>query len=330
MNNKESLCEIVQDILPLYVDDICSPSSREMVQNHIAECEDCKAKLKCLKETELTMVVEKERNNILQHHAKREKTAAWKAGIIISVLLFIPVMLAVIFAAAGYVDIGTVLVLTSAMILTAAFIVIPLLSKEKKFVKMILVSTGAIILIELFMSIFFHGGSFVQIAVSTVFGISVVFFPFVVKGVEWPELLASRKGFIVMIWDTIWLYLTVLAITLVERDYEGCKTGMVVSTIFIVFGWIVYFIIKRKTLNNWMKASLISVILGFLVVFGNDIIDLALTGKKHLQIMDINLADWVSESSASANINFLVFVGMMLTGIILRIIARRRMKKNVE
>ena len=327
MNNREMKCEIVQDILPLYVDGVCSPSSREMVKNHIAECELCKAELDRLKDMEFMMIVENERNNVLQHHAKREKTAAWKAGVIISVLLFIPIMIAVILATAGYLDIGTVLVLTSAMILTAAFIVIPLLSKEKKFAKVILVSTGAIILIELFMSIFFKGGSFVQVAVSTVFGISVVFFPFVVKSVDLPEFMTNRKGLIVMCWDTVWLYLTVLAITLVERDYKGCRTGMVVSTFFVMFGWIIYFIIKKNTLNKWMKASLISVILGFLVAFGNDIINLALTGKKHLQMMDINLGDWVTASSVSANINFVVFIGMMITSVILWVVGRKRMKK---
>lgn len=35
-------CKIVQDLLPLYVEDICSPSSREYVEQHISKCDMCR------------------------------------------------------------------------------------------------------------------------------------------------------------------------------------------------------------------------------------------------------------------------------------------------
>ena len=39
MKNK---CEIVQDLLPLYVDGCCTQSSRELVEEHLKECSACK------------------------------------------------------------------------------------------------------------------------------------------------------------------------------------------------------------------------------------------------------------------------------------------------
>lgn len=324
MDNKEDLCEIVQDILPLYVDGICSASSRKMIKNHLAECDSCKEELRRLQDMEVVEAIEKERNMVLQHHAKKERTAAWKAGIIIAVLLFIPVMITSILTAAGKLDIGTVLVLTSAMILTGAFIVIPLLSKNKKFAKMILVSTGAIVLIELFMSIFFNGGSFIQIAVPTIFGISVVFFPFVVKSAELPEFFANQKSFLVMCWDTLWLYLTILAITLVEQNYKNCKTGMVVSTFFIIFAWVYYFILRNKSLNSWRKAGLIAALSGFIAAFANDVIQYVLEGKSHIQIIDVNFSDWTKASSLNANICLIALAVMVIIGVILWIIGTRR------
>ena len=36
-------CEIVQDLLPLYVDDACSKSSAAMVKEHLESCPECKA-----------------------------------------------------------------------------------------------------------------------------------------------------------------------------------------------------------------------------------------------------------------------------------------------
>lgn len=39
MKNK---CDIVQDLLPLYVDGCCTQSSRELVEEHLQECAACK------------------------------------------------------------------------------------------------------------------------------------------------------------------------------------------------------------------------------------------------------------------------------------------------
>ena len=36
-------CDIVRDILPLYVDGACSEASAEMVKEHLNACADCNA-----------------------------------------------------------------------------------------------------------------------------------------------------------------------------------------------------------------------------------------------------------------------------------------------
>lgn len=42
-------CDTAQDLMPLYVDDVLSPSSRELVEEHLAGCENCAARLEQLK-----------------------------------------------------------------------------------------------------------------------------------------------------------------------------------------------------------------------------------------------------------------------------------------
>ena len=46
-------CSVIQDLMPSYVDEICSQDSRELVQEHVAECEQCKAKLEQMKNTQI-------------------------------------------------------------------------------------------------------------------------------------------------------------------------------------------------------------------------------------------------------------------------------------
>lgn len=38
-------CEIIEDLLPLYVDNVCSPQSRQAVEQHLRACEKCRSAL---------------------------------------------------------------------------------------------------------------------------------------------------------------------------------------------------------------------------------------------------------------------------------------------
>lgn len=35
-------CNVIRDLLPLYLDQVCSEESKDMIENHLAECEDCR------------------------------------------------------------------------------------------------------------------------------------------------------------------------------------------------------------------------------------------------------------------------------------------------
>ncbi|MCL2409652.1 MAG: zf-HC2 domain-containing protein [Oscillospiraceae bacterium] len=43
-------CKIVKDLLPLYHDGVCSNESSAMVEEHLAECDSCKAELQSMDE----------------------------------------------------------------------------------------------------------------------------------------------------------------------------------------------------------------------------------------------------------------------------------------
>ena len=43
-------CRIIEDLLPLYVDDVCSAESRKLVNEHLSECPRCLEKLKAMQE----------------------------------------------------------------------------------------------------------------------------------------------------------------------------------------------------------------------------------------------------------------------------------------
>ncbi|HAV90951.1 MAG TPA: hypothetical protein DCW44_06735 [Eubacterium sp.] len=48
----EKRCRIVQDLLPMYIDELCSDESKELVEEHLRTCDDCKRVLESMKEGE--------------------------------------------------------------------------------------------------------------------------------------------------------------------------------------------------------------------------------------------------------------------------------------
>ena len=65
---KNTPCEVIKDLLPLYVDDVCSEKSKAIIEEHLAECEGCRNYLSSLKgelppvigEAEVTEIQESE------------------------------------------------------------------------------------------------------------------------------------------------------------------------------------------------------------------------------------------------------------------------------
>lgn len=89
MNNKIN-CEVVKDLLPLYADEICSESSRELVKEHIADCENCRQELEDYRyNTGLPEIDEKE---AIKKFSKKIKNSNLKK-IVISVVLCLCVIL---------------------------------------------------------------------------------------------------------------------------------------------------------------------------------------------------------------------------------------------
>lgn len=43
-------CKIIEDLLPLYIDDVCSAESRKMVEEHLSGCPGCLGKLKAMQD----------------------------------------------------------------------------------------------------------------------------------------------------------------------------------------------------------------------------------------------------------------------------------------
>ena len=48
-NNTTLPCEVVNDILPLYIDNLTSPVTNTLIENHLNSCESCNKKYLSMK-----------------------------------------------------------------------------------------------------------------------------------------------------------------------------------------------------------------------------------------------------------------------------------------
>ena len=75
-------CNVIKDLLPLYVDDCCSEESSRLVREHLNECEDCQRAY-------AAMCHKSEWKQTKTPAMKLRRVSDWKASILQSFLLFI-------------------------------------------------------------------------------------------------------------------------------------------------------------------------------------------------------------------------------------------------
>lgn len=85
---EKKMCEIVGDLMPLYVDDVCSEKSKQLIERHLEECESCKQLLETMK-LEVNIPTNKEQSLEDVKIIKKVKKRIWIERIVIAVLVLI-------------------------------------------------------------------------------------------------------------------------------------------------------------------------------------------------------------------------------------------------
>lgn len=90
-------CEIIKDLLPLYLDGVCSNDSRAAVEEHLASCDNCKAELQAM---QTTIPIGNAGQNLKEAEAVKNLSRKWKKGMAKSLIKGILIAVAAIVALA--------------------------------------------------------------------------------------------------------------------------------------------------------------------------------------------------------------------------------------
>lgn len=87
-SDKNNICNIVKDLLPLYLEELCSEDSRSYVEAHLAQCESCRNSCSLLKRTDLTA----DATETQEINAFKKLKSYFSGQMSISYLLFLAVL----------------------------------------------------------------------------------------------------------------------------------------------------------------------------------------------------------------------------------------------
>lgn len=296
MENKESVCDIVQDLLPLYHDGVVSDNSRKFVEEHLAGCEKCQNTLKMLDDEETETELYNEAGSVLSEHYKKEQRLGLRIGVIFAGIFLLPVLIALFLTIPGYSDLKTDAVLAASMLLVTCMIVVPLISKTKKFVRVFISSVLALLLVVFLVEMLYDGGNiiaFIKTAVSTIFGLSFFFAPVVVRQIDLIPSLKNKKVLLVISWDTLWFYLMLVGDLI---GYKNKSEALGNGTAFVVLVWVIFLLTRYLRVNPLIKTGLIISATGIWAAVGNAAGYVTISVKEgsfldiHTQILAVSLS----------------------------------------
>lgn len=261
MTDKKLPCDVVQDLLPLYVDGVCSADSRQLVDAHLAECDDCRRVLADLQESETEVAFHADAKAVIRAHNKHQSKTALALGVLISVFLtgVMGVMLYVTLK--GWSDWQTTITVGASLLFLAGLTAVPLLASSKRLTKAIVFSTLALVLVILCEEAFFgeeSGVETLQIITATIFAISLFAFPVVVRQAHLPEPLCHHKLVITMLWDSIWFVLMMLFLAIDVPQEMGFV--MVATLSLVAVAWLIA-LAARYLRVHWLAKCGIAVVL---------------------------------------------------------------------
>ena len=308
-------CELIQDLLPLYQDDICNAYSRTVVEEHLRECAECSRIMEKLKNRQPETKLIQEKDSILKAHSKKEKKMTFLIGTVTAGILMIPVIVCLICNLAIGHGLDWFFIVLTALLVTASLSVVPLTVPEHADLWTLGSFTVSLLLLLFTICLYTGGNWFFLASVPTLFGLSVLFMPYVIRKLPLSGLLSENKALLVMLWDTLWLYgvITVCGFHAAHPDYW--RIAFSITSFCVLLPWILFVIIRYTKLHVRIKAGCCTLIGGLFCCIINPVIAFILHNPEHYP----SYADFAVWNDAAVNTAtaFIIALITIPTGIFL-------------
>lgn len=307
-------CNVIGDLLPLYMDEICSNESREIVAEHLNECRDCSALLQKMLRTEIETNLKSETENVIRHQAKFFKRKSVLVGAVIAGIFMIPILVCLIVNLASGAALDWFFIVLASLLTAASLIVVPLMIPENKLLWTFGTFTVSLLLLFGVICIYTHGNWFFIVSSSVLFGFSVCFLPFAVHIKPFRALMGNQKGLTVMAADTLFFVMMMFSIGLYAKSSEFWSIASAISLPILALVWFLFILIRYPKFNGFIKAGICTAIIGVFEFFANNLINMWLENEVPLPVFRPFI--WKGDT-IDGNVKWILLICCTFLGIIL-------------
>lgn len=320
-------CDLIKDLLPLYCDQVCSPESKKAVEEHLTECDSCKALYLKMQDYTYDDRLREERENVLQNHSQQVKKRALQAG---AVMLFIPVLVCFIVNLSVSQTLDWFFIVLTSIMLFATVTIVPFGVREKKGLKTFCAFTVSLLLLLLSCSVYSGGRWFFVASCAVLFGLSVIFLPLVLRQIPFDGTVAGHRGLIALAADTVLLYLLIVFCGAYAGNAGYWRPAFLITTVTAVFIWGLFLLIRYLKANGWIRAGLCFVLSGVFLSMLHDIINWIIGGGWSLSLAGADLRRWNTDQLINNNSYLLILLTGAVIGIVLLSVGWFQRKKTGE
>lgn len=212
-------CEIIRDLLPLYVDDICSEKSRELVDEHLRECAECSSLLDRLKRTEIENGLKAEKEDAISYGVRKFKQLSARTGITASGLFMIPLLVLLAINLLAGSQLGWFLIMVAALIVAASVIAVPILVPESKLFWTLCAFTASTELLLGVICLVTRGTWFGIAGSAVLFGLAVCFLPWAIRAKPLRKWIGNRSKVLIVICADALLFLNMMTMIMLHAGF---------------------------------------------------------------------------------------------------------------
>ncbi len=238
-------CDVIRDLLPLYADDACSDRSRELVKEHLQECEACRDLLGRLRATEVESDLRREKGTVIEDGIRLFRRRFATAGAAVAALVMIPIVL--ILTKSFLISLATdwIYIVLASLVVLASVTAVPILVKEDKLFWTFCAFTASLMVLLFVVSVYVHGTWFWIASSATLFGMAVAFMPALVHARPVKRLIGGRnKALIVLGVDAV-LFINMLNMIRAEGLFTPSVLWFTLL-MFVGIGLVVAAIARRR------------------------------------------------------------------------------------
>ena len=192
-------CDVIRDLLPLYADKACSEKSREMVEEHLKECPDCRNMVSMLLNTIIEESLTTEKESVIDYGLRQFKRRAAVVGSAVSGAITLPVLIvAALILLAGR-SVSWVAIPMAACLVLASLVAVPILVPEDKLFWTFCGFTASLLLLLGVTCAYSHGDWFWISSSAVLFGLSAVFLPFLVRSNPLKRLIGGASRLLIVL-----------------------------------------------------------------------------------------------------------------------------------